>query len=517
MGEAAVPRISSGAVTLELRGIEKRYGAIQALDGVSLELRAGGVYGLIGVNGSGKSTLMKIVAGAERASSGTMYLDDAPYRPRSIAHAVRLGIGMVPQELPIVRSVSVADNIFLGRWPARVGVLRRSESYYAATRALDELGASIDVRMPAGALSLGEQQLTVIARTLVQQPRLMLLDEPTSALAGADAERLRRVIRAVARQGRTVLIVSQRLDDVFSVCDRITVLRNGSLVESAPVAELTTDHAIELMLRGRPSGRPATSAKPTPSVPTLTDGAGTPVLEIDALRIPGLAGSLSLRVSAGEIVGLAGLPGSGTSEVLRALFGLIPAFARTLRLFGRPYRMSRPARSIRCGIAYVTGDRQAEGLVSDLSVATNIAMVCNRRGGPVHLRRTRRAAVEQITAMRIRPGDPDIAVRSLSGGNQQKVLFARWMLAKPRLWLLDDATRGVDIGARREIHAAVRACTRGGTAAALAVSSDLLELFEMCDRIVVFRAGAAIADVDPRRTTPETVEALTTGSSAASA
>jgi galactofuranose transport system ATP-binding protein len=521
MGSMGGPRPAPGAKVLEMRDVSKQYGATRALEGVSLELRAGGVYGLIGVNGSGKSTLMKIIAGAERASAGDMHLDGSWYRPRNVAYARRLGVGIVPQELPIVASVSVADNLFLGRWPTRLGILRSAASRVAATRALAELGADIDVRRPAGELNLGEQQLTVIARALAQQPRLVLMDEPTSALAGADVVRLRQIVRSIAAQGRTVFLVSQRLDDVFSVCDQVMVLRNGSLIESKPVGALTTDRAIELMLHGHPDAqRRAPTRRPRAQLaddrPT---GPATSALAVKDLQVRGRSARLSLQVTAGEIVGLAGLPGSGTSEFLRALFGLVPASARTIHVFGRPYRIGGPARGIRRGMAYVTGDRQREGLVPDASVATNIAMVRNRRarGGPGHLHRVHREARDQIVALRIRPGDPDLPVRTLSGGNQQKVVFARWMLAKPRLWLLDDATRGVDIGARDEIHAAIRASTQADGAAALVVSSDLLELFEVCDRFVVFRSGAVVADVARGDTTPQSVKALATGEMTASA
>lgn len=515
MGALEEPQRS---VVLKLQDVAKRYGATRALGGVSFELRAGTVYGLIGVNGSGKSTLMKIVAGAERASAGSMYLDGAPYRPRNVGHATRLGIGMVPQELPIVTSVSVADNLFLGCWPTRLGVLRATVLHDAATRALSELGAGIDVRIPAGELTLGEQQLTVVARTLVRGPRLVLMDEPTSALSGTDVTRLRQVVRTIAQQGCTVLIVSQRLDDVFAVCDQVMVLREGNLIESTLVGELTAHRAIDLMLHGRERSR---TGGATASVPRTSERvASAPVaLAAEDFEVTGRTARFTLHVGEGEIVGLAGLPGSGSSEFLRALFGLAPASARNLQLFGRAYRANRPVRSIRRGVAYVTGDRQAEGLVPESSVVTNIAMVRNRcaHGGPFQLRRVRRAALEQITAFRIRPGDPDIAVRALSGGNQQKVVFARWMLMKPRLWLLDDATRGVDIGARREIHAVVRACALTEGAAALVVSSDLMELFEMCDRIVVFRAGRIVVDVNTCDTTPEAVEAIVTGAMAESA
>ncbi|MGH3261474.1 MAG: ATP-binding cassette domain-containing protein, partial [Trebonia sp.] len=348
--------------------------------------------------------------------------------------------------------------------------------------------------------------------------RVVLLDEPTSALAGGEVARLRRVIRGIAEQGRTVLIVSQRLDDVFGVCDHVMVLRNGLFVESAPVAEFSSGRAIALMMHGHEgtSSQAKAAATTTGSrepAGSVADDVTTAALSTIGLVVHGQTAPVSLRLDRGEIVGLAGLPGSGTSEFLRALFGLRPASARDVRLFGDSYLPGRPADAIARGIAYVTGDRQGEGLVPDSSVADNITMVRTRtgRGGPRLLAAARRAALAQISALQIRPGDPDQPARALSGGNQQKVVFARWMLANPRLWLLDDATRGVDIGARREIHSAVRALTREGRAAALMVSSDLFELFEVCDRIVVFRGGAVIADIPSAETTPEAVEALTAG------
>lgn len=502
---------------LRVRDLAKSYGTTRALQGVSFELRSGLVYGLIGVNGSGKSTLMKILAGAEQASDGEMALDETPYRPRNVAHAGRLGIGMVPQELPIVPHISVADNVFMGQWHTRFGALRGHLSRTAARAVLRELGAETDVGARAGDLKLGEQQLTVIARTLTRRPRVVLLDEPTSALAGGEVTRLRQVIRGIAEQGRTVLIISQRLDDVFGVCDHVMVLRNGRLVESAPVTEFSSDRAIDLMMHGHdgPPSKPkvAATTADTREPPGDTADGITAALATADLVVHGRTGPVSLRLDRGEIVGLAGLPGSGTSEFLRALAGLRPASAREAWLFGERYRPGRPGDAIGQGIAYVTGDRQAEGLVPDSSVANNITMVRMRTGwgGPRHLAAARRAALEQIAALRIRPGDPDQPVRALSGGNQQKVVFARWMLASPKLWLLDDATRGVDIGARREIHSAVRAMTSEGHVAALMVSSDLFELFEVCDRIVVFRDGAVIADMPSAKTTPEAVETLTAG------
>ncbi len=521
MGQPELPAADGDSV-LAVRALAKTYGATQALRGVSFDLRPGRVYGLVGVNGSGKSTLMKIIAGAERPTTGEMTLDGARYRPRGVLHASRLGIGLVPQELPLVRGVSVADNVLIGQWPARFGVLRAGTQRHTAARALAEIGVGIDVMARAGDLNLAEQQLVVIARTLTCRPRIVLLDEPTSALSGADVSRLLRIVRGMAAQGRTVMLVSQRLDDVFNVCDHVMILRNGTLIESQDADHLDIDRVIDTMLNGprdetdksatvRGSVPIAAPAKPARWQEGASDG-GSIALEVRGFVVPGRTSPLNLRIAQGEIVGLAGLPGSGNSEFLRGLFGILPSAADEIRLFDRPYRAKNIVCAIRSGIAYVTGDRQTEGLIPDASVATNIAAVRNRsaRGGPRSLARSLKAALRQIVELRIRPGDPDVAARALSGGNQQKAVFGRWSLARPRLWLLDDATRGVDIGARRQIHDVLRRAIRDGGAAAV-VSSDVLELFEVCDRIVVFRLGAVVERVAVRDSTPAEIEALATG------
>lgn len=511
----ATDRSDTAASVLAVRGISKRYGATDALRDASLELKRGQVYGLIGVNGSGKSTLMKLVAGAERATAGEMLLNGRPYRPRSVAHATKMGVGMVPQELPIVRSMTVADNLFIGQWHARFGVVNTRRGSIAAIKALEELEVDVDPRMPARDLSLGEQQMVVIARTLARRPQLVLMDEPTSALGSTEVTRLRKVVRGIADRGDTVLMVSQRLDDVFAVCDHVTVLHRGESIVSAAIGQLSSDRAIDLMLYGREgSCRPSTTKQPDVSRSALPhQGDPGSALKVKGLRGGTASPSVDLQVRSGEIVGLAGLPGSGPSRVLRALFGRESASAAEMTLFGELYVVKGPSACIRQRVAYVTGDRQIEGLIPDSTVATNIAMVGNRApmGGPVHLRRMRKKALEQIEMLRIRPGDPDLPVRDLSGGNQQKVVFARWMLSEPRLWLLDDATRGVDIGARRDMHAALRSRAREDGSAVIATSSDLLELFELCDRIVAFRAGSIVLDAHRDDTTPDAVEAVTTG------
>lgn len=498
---------------LTLESLAKDYGATKALRGVSCSLIPRNVYGLIGVNGSGKSTMMKIIAGAEQPTRGTMTLDGQRYRPRNIGHANRLGIGLVPQELPIVPQMSVADNLFVGRWPSVAGLVRPAALRQMALSALAAVGATVEPHAVAGELTLGERQLVVIAKILSTNPRMLLLDEPTSALTGGDVVRLRQTVRQVADQGRTVVIVSQRLEDVFGLCDHLLILRNGELIASSPSKELDSDRAISLMLDGR-AARDDAASSGRPARHHAVQEHDADGLYLKDLRVEDRTSRITLRVHKGEIVGLAGLPASGTSELLRGVFGALRTTSQDVRVMGEPFTPSGPSAAIGHGVAYISGDRQIEGLVEESSVATNIGMVRGRRavGGPRRLRRMRREALEQIRLLSIRPGDPDQEVGALSGGNQQKVLVARWLLTAPRLWLLDDATRGVDVGARRDIHDVVRRSARESGSVALVVSSDLLELFELCQRIVVFRAGAVVADLEASRTTPVEIEALSTGS-----
>ncbi len=499
-----------GERSLIVSGVTKTYGATRALHGVSLELHVGRVYGLVGVNGSGKSTLLKILAGVERATSGQMFLGGKPYRPRSARHAGQLGVTMVPQELPIVRRLSVADNVVMGNWPARAGVVRSAEQLRVAGQALAQIGANLDPSAPVGDLTLGDQQLVVLARMLFRRSDIVLLDEPTSALGADEVRRLLEVLRAMAAQGHTVMIVSQRLDDIFGLCDHIMVLREGDIVESADVGEITSEEVVDLMLYGS-----RVVHRPVEGLAGSSENRGdretaAPALVVRGAVMSGRGTEVDVTIECGEIVGFAGLPGSGSSQLLRTLFGLISMERGEIRLFGQRYCARRPAAAVRAGVAYVSGDRQAEGLIPAVSVAGNIAMVrdCSVLHGPWALARTYRAALAQIMALQIRPGDPDVPISTLSGGNQQKVLFARWALIEPRLWLLDDATRGVDIGARRDIHEEIRRRVVGGRAAAAVVSSDVLELLEVCDRILVFRQGAIVGRFVARDTTAGEVEAL---------
>ena len=482
-----------------------------AVRGVSLELRVGRVHGLVGVNGSGKSTLLKILAGVERATSGDMFLGARPYKPRSARHAGQLGVTMVPQELPVVRRLSVADNVVMGNWPARAGVIRKSEQLRIAEQALAQIGADLDPVAAVGDLTLGEQQLVVLARMLFRRSDIVLLDEPTSALGTDEVRRLLEVLRAMAAQGRTVMIVSQRLDDIFGLCDHITVLREGAIVESADAGEITPEEVVDLMLYGsRVAHRQAQGVAGSSGNPVGRGDATAPALAVRGVVMSGRGTEIDVTIECGEIVGFAGLPGSGSSQLLRTLFGLTAMERGEIQLFGQRYCARRPAAAVRAGVAYISGDRQAEGLVPAVSVAGNIAAVRDRSPlrGPWVLARSYRAALDQMTALQIRPGDPDAAVSTLSGGNQQKVLFARWALIEPRLWLLDDATRGVDIGARRDIHDEIRRCVAGGRAAAAVVSSDVLELLEVCDRILVFRQGAIVGRFAARDTTAGEIETL---------
>lgn len=501
---------------LELHNVSKRYGQHWALREVSCEFAPGRVHGIVGVNGSGKSTMMKVIAGAERATEGELLFDGTRRVPRTVGHADRLGIGLVPQELPVVPRLSVAENVLLGRLRSRYGILQPGKVREQAAAVLAELGVDADLSQPVGELTLAHRQLVVIARTLVRQARVLLLDEPTSSLGAAEVATLRTIIRDQASQGRTVILVSQRLDDIFAAADEVHVLRGGRLLVSGPLADIGADRTISLMLYGQdhaPSAAGSHGHRTTALLPGASDDTDRAALRLDRFPVPAADTTVTLSVRPGDVVGLAGLPGSGARELLLGLFGSPRTRTASITLDGAQHRIGAPAVNVAHGIAYVTGDRQAQGVVPDASVTTNIALAASRRlgAGPARLHQVNERARAQIEALDIRPGDPDAPMRTLSGGNQQKALFARWLLTEPRLWLLDDATRGVDVAARHDIHHALRTNVDTGASAALVVSSDVLELFDVCDRVVVFRAGQIVADQRTADLDPAQVEALTVG------
>jgi ribose transport system ATP-binding protein len=488
MPEAAAP-------PLAVEGISKRFPGVQALKGVSFDCRAGEIHALVGENGAGKSTLMRILSGVHQPDEGVIRIAGRPATLAGPAEARRLGIAMVYQDTRLVPDLDVAQNVFLGREPG--GALVDSGRIRTAAAALiRRLGESIDVRRPVRELSVAERQIVEIARALTIEARVLILDEPTSALTPPDVARLFAMLRELRAAGTAVVFISHRLPEVFAIADRITVLKDGEMVGSVPAAGATPDQIVAMMV-----GRALSVA-----FPPRNEAPGAVVLAAEGLQVDGLAEPASLTVRAGEILGLGGITGSGQQALARALFGLAPARGR-LALDGRPVAVRRPADAIAAGIVYLPADRRGEGMFLPHSIRENIALphIADwARLGIVDLPREREAVARQIEALAIRTPSPEQPVGLLSGGNQQKVAFARWLLSSPRLCIFDEPTQGVDVGTKMEIYRIIRAIAARGIAV-IVVSADVLELIGLSDRILVVARGRIVDAVAGAEATEERI------------
>ncbi len=492
----------SDSPVLEVRGLTKAFPGVRALAGVDFAVRPGEVHALMGENGAGKSTLMKILAGLQPPDAGEIRVDG---RRVSIPHphaAARLGIGMIHQELLPFPALTVAENILMGDEPvARLpGWVDRRQMRARARRLLARLDADLDPDARMGTLTVAQMQTVEIARALARAARVIIMDEPTSAISDREVEALFRIIRELRRDGVAVIYISHRMAEVFRVADRVTVLRDGRRVASQPVTELDEARLIRLMVGREVAAAPRSRARAT----------GEVALEVRALGRRGGFRPLSFTLRRGEILGVAGLMGAGRTELLAALFGLAPADTGEIRVAGRPVRIRHPRDAYRAGIALVTEDRQASGVVPPLSVGANLTLANLRdycRAGWIHSRREGRAVAEQIRRFAIRVADPRQRIRQLSGGNQQKVVLARALLTRPRVLLLDEPTRGIDVGAKAEIHALIGRLAADGLAILL-VSSELPELMRLSDRLLVLREGELTGERRPEQTTPEEILAL---------
>ncbi|MGY2051442.1 sugar ABC transporter ATP-binding protein [Methylobacterium sp. JK268] len=479
---------------LSVRGLSKSFAGHQALAGVDFTLRRGEIHALLGENGAGKSTFIKAVTGVVRRDAGEVRLDGAPIAPRSAEEAARAGIATVYQEVGLLANLTVAQNLFLGREPTRFGLVRGREMRRRAEALLAGFGLSIDVGAPLGRYPVAVQHLVAIARAVDLSARALILDEPTASLDTAEVAVLFGVMRRLAARGIGIVFVTHFLEQVYAVTDRITVLRNGRLVTERETARFPRLDLVRTML-GRDLAE--TKERTEPAHRARAEAAGPPVLRAEGLGKAGYLRPADLTLASGEVVGLAGLLGSGRTETARLLFGAERADRGRILLDGKPVRIAGPRDALRHRLGYCPEERKTEGIVADLTVRENIVLALQARRGPFRpLSREAQDAIARdfIALLDIRPPDPERPIGLLSGGNQQKAVLARWLATEPRLLILDEPTRGIDVGAHAEIIRLIRRLCDEGLAL-LVISSELEEIVTYSDRVIVMRDRAQVAEL----------------------
>jgi ribose transport system ATP-binding protein len=494
---------ASEPVELVATSLVKRYPGVVALDGVDLTVRGGEVHAVAGENGAGKSTLMGILSGSIQPDEGTLVVDGTPLRFRSPRDAQALGIRMIHQELNLVPAMSVAENITLGAEPRRGGVVDRAARDRTARAVLDRLGQrqlAADVLVER--LPLAARQMTEIAKAVASNARVLIMDEPTAILAHEEIEGLFAVIRQLRAEGVAIVYISHRLEEIDLIADRVTVLRDGQLVDSRPLGQLRRDEIVRLMV-----GRELSE-----TYPAATTAPGDDVLRLEHVSSAGVEDA-SLTLRRGEIVGLVGLVGAGRTELARAVYGASRLRRGRMLLDGQPYAPRHPRDAIAHGLALVPEDRKRQGLVLPASIRENVALSSldvRARANVIDARAERREVTRWTEALAVKSPTIEKPVRQLSGGNQQKVGVARWLLAGARVFLFDEPTRGIDVGARAEIYTLMRELAAQG-AAILMISSDLPEAIGMADRLIAMRGGRIVGELSHAEASAERVAALILG------
>lgn len=496
---------------LQVEDVVQEYPGVRALKGVSLDIHAGQVLGLVGENGAGKSTLIRVLGGIEQPVRGSVTLKGVPQRFRSSADSQAAGISVVSQEFRQVPQLSVADNIFLGHELTTGGVVQRGRTRTRSTELLEQLGMDLEADRPVSSLTVGDRQMVEIARALSRTFDVLIMDEPTAALNGAEITRLHAIVRRLAQQGKAIVYVSHHLEEIFAICDDVAVLRDGELVARQPTSELDEPRLVEHMLGRKPT---------TYEHVSTGEGEATDVrLAVRELQVPGVAEPFSLDVRRGEVLGLAGLVGSGRTELTRALFGDLVGLGGVVEVDGKAVRLRSSREAVRHGIFMLSEDRKSEGILPHLDVTENAMVSRDRQSLPwsrrvLPLRRDESAEFARLRdEMRIRVPHGRQLIGNLSGGNQQKVLLGRALLSGCSVLLLNEPTRGVDVGAKVDIYQLVKQLADRGVAVVVS-SSDAPELAAIADRCVVYFAGRQVAELRGRDVTEENIVGASVGQTA---
>ena len=484
--------------TLELKGVSKRFGSVVALRDAELTLYSGSIHALIGENGAGKSTVVKIIAGLYQRDNGTFQMNGADVHFRTTAESKAAGIAVIYQEPTLFPDLSVTENIFMGRQPLKS--LRRIDR--GAMRAevlslMDRLGVNLDPDRPAARLSIADQQIIEIAKAISLDASVLIMDEPTAALSGVEVERLFAVARSLRDEGRALMFISHRFDEVFSLCDTVTVMRDGSYVATQPIAETNVNALVRQMV-----GRDVNELFPKTEAEI-----GEPVLEVEGLNCLGTFSDISFTVRSGEIVALAGLVGAGRSETARAVFGVDDYDSGSVKVSGQPLHKHSPRAAMAAGIALVPEDRRKQGLVIDATVSTNITDAIRSHlssHGLISGKTESLTAREWAEALEVKCAALDTIAGNLSGGNQQKVVLAKWLATNPKVLIIDEPTRGIDVGTKSEVHRRMSDLAGKGMAI-LMISSELPEVLGMADRILVMHEGRITAEIPRSQANPESV------------
>jgi rhamnose transport system ATP-binding protein len=504
-GAAKVPAdVASAVSVLELRHAAKSFGPVKALLDGSVELRAGEVHALLGENGAGKSTLVKILAGVHQPDSGQLLVNGEEITLHGPSAARAAGIAVIYQEPMLFPDLSVAENIYMGRQPVRPGRrIDRGVMNRDATEIFSQLGVVLDPARPARGLSVADQQIVEIAKALSLNARVLIMDEPTAALSSVEVERLFRVIAALRGRGAAIMFISHRLDEVFAICQQVTIMRDGKFVLTEPTGELDVDTIIRAMI-GRDLGE---MYQKTGTVP------GEVVLAVDQLSRAGVFYDISFNVRRGEVVALAGLVGAGRTEVARAIFGIDRRSSGSVRLLGKALPNGEPAAAMAAGIAFVPEDRRQQGLVMDLAIDHNVALASLHRlskAGFIFRAAERRLAVTWAERLQLKYGRMRDMVSTLSGGNQQKAVLGKWLALSPSLLIIDEPTRGIDVATKAEVHRIIDELAAEGMAV-LMISSELPEVLGVADRVLVIHEGRLTGEFGRADATEDKIMRAATG------